>query len=104
VNSDRTIRNEYIQAGSTFKMTNIPNGTYYIKAFYGKDWNPNKTMNNGQIKGGFDTDFHFSKSDGYSDRLTLSDNGYQYSTYSVTLYSVLNGNMSQKDINETEFF
>lgn len=103
-NSGRTIRNEYIQAGSTFKMTNIPNGTYYIKAFYGKDWNPNKTMNNGQIKGGFDTDFHFSKSDGYSDRLTLSDNGYQYSTYSVTLYSVLNGNMSQKTINETEFF
>lgn len=104
VSNGRTIRNEYIQAGTTFKMTNIPNGTYYIKVFYGKNWNPNKSMNNGRIKGGFDTDSHFSKSDSYSDRLTLNDDGYQYSTYSVTLYEVINGNMNQQNIDESEFF
>lgn len=102
--SDQTIRNEYIRAGTTFKMTNIPNGTYYIKAFYGNDWNPTKTMNNGQLKGGFDTNFHFSKSDGNNDRMTLKDDGYQYSTGKITLYTVVNGNMSQQKISETEFF
>lgn len=104
VTNERTIRNEYIQAGSTFKMTSIPNGTYYIKIFYGKDWNPNKKMKNGKIKGGFETNFHFSKSDNYDDWLKLRDNGYRYSTYTVTLYSFYNGNMTQQNINENEFF
>ncbi len=104
VYSDRTIRNEYIRAGSTFQMTNIPNGTYYIKGFYGNDWNPYKKIDGTNIKGGFDTNFSFSKSDGYGDRLSLQDNGYQYSTYEVTLYSVSNGNMSQEGISQSEFF
>lgn len=104
VHTGRTIRNEYIRANSTFKMTNVPNGTYTIKAFYGNDWNPNKTLMNGAIKGGFDTNFHFSKSDGFNNQMYLEDDGYNYSTYTVTLYTVANGNMSQETINESEFF
>ncbi|MCK9280217.1 MAG: hypothetical protein M0P71_06330 [Melioribacteraceae bacterium] len=104
VNSEQTIRNNYIRAGYNYKMGNIPNGVYYIKAFYGKDWNPNKKINNGSIIGGFDTAATFSKSEKFSDRINLMDDGEQYSTYTITLYSVQNGNMSQENISAKEFF
>ncbi|MGD9487147.1 MAG: hypothetical protein AB7W47_03955 [Calditrichaceae bacterium] len=102
--SERTIRNEYIRARSTFQMTNIPNGTYYIKGFFGKDWNPTKYINLGKIKGGFDTDVHFSKTSGSNSIFTLQDDGYQYSTIKIILYSVIDGNTQQTNINEDEFF
>jgi hypothetical protein len=104
IHTGRTIRNEYIMANSSFKMTNVPNGTYTVKSFYGNDWNPNKRLMNGLINGGFDTNFHFSKSDGLSKQIILQDDGYNYSGYTVTLYTVTNGNMSQQSINESEFF
>ncbi len=101
--SGKTIRNEYIRAGSSFQMTNVPNGTYYIKEFFGKDWNPNKKFKNGSIKGGFETDFHFSESSSSNDVFKLQDNGYQYSTIHIKL-SVIGGNMKQSTINEYDFF
>ena len=102
--SGRTIRNEYIRAGTTFKMTNIPNGTYYIKAFFGKDWNPNKTILNGKGRGAFDTDNSFMKCDNQDDLIQLEDNGYRYSTGTMTLYTVASGNVRQKPINQYDFF
>jgi len=106
--SGKTIRNEYIQKGNTFKMTKIPNGTYMVKVFYGNDWNPYKELANGKIIGGFNYDESFSISDDRSDLLKL--NQYEtsteinYSTYEVTLYAVYNGNMEQREISEQVFF
>ncbi|WP_346863898.1 hypothetical protein [uncultured Draconibacterium sp.] len=102
--SGKTIRNEYIQASSTFQMTNIPNGTYYMKVFSGKDWNPNKILGNGKIKGGFDTNSSFYQSKSPSDLIKLNDDGNQYSSYEITLYQVDNGNMEQQNISENSFF
>ncbi|MDE5421271.1 hypothetical protein L3073_03545 [Ancylomarina sp. DW003] len=102
--SGKTIRNEYIQAGTTFKMTNLPNGTYYMKVFSGKDWNPTKVLANGKIKGGFDTNESFYQSKNSSDLLQLNDNGYQYSTGEITLYKVSSGNMQTQSMSETSFF
>ena len=99
--SGKTIRNEYIQAGTSFKMTNIPNGTYYLKVFSGKDWNPNKLLNNGRIKGGFDTDISFYQS---NDPIRVMDDGYQYTTGEITLYKVSNGNMRTQGMSENSFF
>ena len=104
----RTIRNEYIQAGTDYKMTNIPEGVYKVKSFYGNDWNPEKTLNQGAIKGAFDTDLGFSVSDKTSDLIQMSitetNEGISYTTGEITLYTVSNGNMNQRNINSDEFF
>jgi hypothetical protein len=98
-----TIRNEYIQAGKNFKMTKLPNGTFYLKVFYGNDWNPS-LVNGCGTKGAFETNAHFSVSDSPSDYITVEDNGYSYSTGEITLYTVQNGNMQQRNISESNFF
>jgi tetratricopeptide (TPR) repeat protein len=103
VYSGKTVRNEYIQAGSNYKMREIPSGTYYLKVFYGNDWNP--TLHNVcGTKGSFETDAHFSKSDNRSDWIEVENSDYSYTTGEITLYTVSNGNMSQAPINEESFF
>lgn len=102
--SGRIIRNVYIRAGTRFKMENIPTGTYMVKSIHGNDWNPYKTLNNGQIVGAFDTDMHFSVSDNQDDWIKVENNGYSYTTGEITLYTVSHGNMQQRNINSKEFF
>ena len=105
--SGATIRNEYIKAGDSFEMSNVPVGTYYVKALYGNDWNPTLPSPCGSA-GFFESDVSFSVSDGYSDAINVetSDDGYstRYSTHTITLYPVANGNMSQRDIDASQFF
>ena len=106
--SGKTIRNEYINKGNTFKMTKIPNGTYMVKVFYGNDCNPDKVLANGKIVGGYNFDESFSISDDHTDLLKLnqyeSSDGINYSVYEVMLFTVQNGNMDQRKISEDEFF
>ncbi len=108
VTNGRTIRNEYIQAGKDFKMTNIPEGVYKVKVFYGNNWNPEKALNIGAIKGAFETDQSYSLSDSPNDlirmKITETYNGIRYTTVEITLYTVSNGNMNQRNINSDEFF
>jgi len=89
-------------------MTNIPNGTYIIKTFSGRDWNPDKIMFDGKIKGGFDTDVGFSISDKSNGILHMNqakdDDGIRYSRYTITLYKVKDGNMETRSINQADFF
>ena len=103
VNTNKTVRNEYIKAGSNFKMTNIPSGTYYLKVLYGNDWNPNLENFCG-VKGNFESDVHCSKSDSPGDYITVNNSESGYTTGEITLYTVANGNMQQQDIGESEFF
>ena len=103
VYSEKTIRNEYVKAGTSYKMSNVPIGTYYIKVYYGNDWNPTKTNFCGTL-GAFDSDEHFSKSDNPNDYIEISNTEAGYSTWTITLYSVANGNMSTQSTNESDFF
>lgn len=103
VNSGKTVRNEYIRAGSHYKMESIPSGTYYLKVFYGNDWNPS-LQNVCGTKGSFETDVHFSKSESRSDWIEVQNNYDSYTTGEITLYTVANGNMSQSPISEESFF
>ncbi|CAN5458689.1 hypothetical protein BH09BAC4_BH09BAC4_38600 [soil metagenome] len=102
-----TVRNEYIRAGGNFEMSNVPVGMYYVKALYGNDWNPNLISPCGS-KGFFESDISFSASDGYNDTINIetSNDGYaiHYSTHTITLQPVINGNMSQHDIDASQFF
>jgi len=104
----KVIRNEYIRAGTNFEMTKIPNDTYYIKVFAGKNWNPQKKFLGGKIVGGFETEPHFFKSgppDGIIRIIQYkTDDKIYYSVYEITLYPVPGGNMWTKQINGEEFF
>ncbi|MBJ10646.1 MAG: hypothetical protein CMP66_04200 [Flavobacteriales bacterium] len=95
--SERKVRNEFIRKGQTFSMTGVPDGTYYLKWMTGNDWSPNIKV--GKLKGGFQTNMNFSESSSYKDWMSVS--GYQ--EWTITLYSVSNGNMNQKGINKEQF-
>lgn len=101
--SEKVIRNEYIRAGESFEMTMIPNGTYYLKSFFGNDWNPD-TLFMDEIRGFFENDISFSKSDDYSDLLRIEQNNDHYSVYEITLYPVVGGNMKSVLISADDFF
>ena len=98
-----TIRNEYIRAGESFEMTNIPNGTYFIKTFYGNNWNPD-TLVFDDVKGFFEINTGFSQSNNNNDLLQIEQDEKQYSIYEITLYPVEGGNMKSNPINASEFF
>jgi len=99
----KTIRNEYIRAGTDFNMSSIPAGSYYLKVFYGNDWNP-KIKNPCGTPGYFERDVHFSKSDRPSDYIQVRNDAGGYTTGEITLYTVAGGNMDQQRISEGEFF
>jgi hypothetical protein len=104
VNNGSIIRNSYIQAGTNYKMKKLPVGSYKIKVFYGNDWNPEKMINNGVIKGGFENNIHFSISERESDWLKVFYDSKTYSYGEITLYTVNDGNMQQRGIDSDEFF
>jgi len=100
--------NKYIRAGETFTMTNIPNGTYFIKTFSDNDWNPDKEILGGKIKGFFNWKTGFSKSDRPEDLLVMKQtevaDEIKYSIHTITLYKVRNGNMESEAITADDFF
>ncbi|MCW3086261.1 MAG: heat shock protein DnaJ domain protein [Bacteroidetes bacterium] len=59
--SNKVIRNIYMVAATAFKMNHIPDGSYYLKVYYGIRWSGKKTLLDGKIKGGFVTDIDFVK-------------------------------------------
>lgn len=100
---NKVIRNEYIRARTTFRMSHIPAGSYYMKVFYGRDWNPMRRSACG-TKGYFDTDQRFSESRAEGDLVNIRVSGYSYTTGTMTLYSVAGGNMAHQSIDAIEFF
>ncbi len=101
--TDKTIRNEYIRKGTDFKMSSIPSGTYYLKVYYGNNWNKNKTNFCG-TKGAFEYSESFSKSDNYTDLIQIENNANSYTTGTITLYTVAGGNMGSKNMSKEDFF
>lgn len=88
--SDKIIRNEFLLAKSNITFNKIPNGTYYIKAFLGNDWNPNKRIKNGRLKGSFNYNYTEKKYDRPSQLLQVNqgkeaDGITYFSQYRVSL-------------------
>ena len=97
--SGKKIRNEFVRKGATFEMTGVPNGTYYLEWFSGNNWHPNHPVGS-NIKGGFQTNSSFTKTKDASDWMKVE--GYQI--WTVTLYSVVGGDVESESINANEFF
>ncbi len=100
ISDDRTIRNEYVRKNSSFTMSNIAQGEYKIRVFYGNDWNPNLENSCG-TKGNFETDVNFSEFDGTK---YFHDSDGLYSIVTITLEAVVNGNASTSAIDQSQFF
>ena len=95
--SGRKVRNEYIRKGSTFSMTGVPNGTYYLQWSSGNSWDPNKII--GNLRGGFQEDISFSKTENSNDWMKVDG----YMQWTVTLYSVSGGDVETDNISASEF-
>ena len=95
--SGKKVRNEYIRKGSTFSMSGVPNGTYYLQWSSGNNWSPNKNV--GNLTGGFQEDISFAKTENRNDWMPVE--GYQQ--WTVTLYSVTGGDVETDNISASEF-
>ncbi len=89
-------------------MENVPNGFYFMKVFYGIDWDSHAWLNDGKIRGGFTTNINYTISDESKDVIFMeqaeTSDGVQYSTWEVSLKSEIKGNMEQREISANSFF
>lgn len=93
----RKTRNEYIRKGATFKMTSVPNGTYYLEWTSGEAWNPNLYL--GKVRGGFQENSSYAKTGDRNDWMQVSG----WDQWTVTLYTTIDGDVNLEDINANEF-
>jgi hypothetical protein len=85
----------YIRSRDSFAITGIPDGTYDLYFTLGREWNSSS--------GNFTLDNSFFEFEGTLPFETTVEGDYQYiPAYSVTLYTVINGNAGTNVVNEEE--
>lgn len=102
----RTIRNEYLDAGEVYRLNAIPQGTYFLKAYFGRDWDPQARLLGGKVRGGFKHHFGFFISDESSNLIHISHKNagehIQFTTYQVYLSALFK--QPGREISEQIFF
>lgn len=102
----RTIRNQYMSNGSVFKMNEIPDGEYFLKVYFGKEWDREKTFLNGSIKGGFKKENVFAELNTKKEALKMkkatTGASDSYSTYEIAINPF--DTIHMKMITAEEFF
>jgi curved DNA-binding protein CbpA len=83
------IRNQYISAGSVFKMNNIPDGDYSLKIYFGNKWDPKKRLHAEQVKGGFREELGFFMLNGGKESLKMQQQhlgtSTSFSSFEITI-------------------
>lgn len=83
----KTIRNQYMNMGTSFKMNNIPDGEYFLKIYYGTNWDTVKTFVNNTVKGGFINEIGFVQLNTGKNILKMQQNqtttSISYSSYEI---------------------
>ena len=104
--SEKTIRNQYMGSGATFKMNEVPDGDYFLKVYFGNDWDKNKIFAGSKIKGGFKTEKGFSELNTGKDALKMKREkagaGHSFSSYEISITPDATENV--KEISAQEFF
>jgi hypothetical protein len=78
------IRYVFINSGTTYRITNIPEGSYYVKIAYGKDWHSKNE--NGQCIGKFLLNPIYEKGDDVMDyNLKYTTEGYSIPSFKLKL-------------------
>lgn len=103
---NKTIRNQYMTPGSTFKMNHIPNGDYYLKVYFGNDWDSTKVFVNSNARGGFKNDFGFLTMNTGKNvirmRQTEVGSSTSFSSFEISLNPI--GTKGISEIHAAEFF
>lgn len=99
------IRYIFINRGSTYKAKNIPEGTYYLKIAYGKDW-VSKVIN-GRCQGQFIKNPLYQKGEDILDfNLIPSEEGYSVPSFKLSLdvkETDVSNSFDSENISESEF-
>lgn len=105
-NPAKTIRNHYLNAGSTFRLVNIPDGDYFLKVFYGNKWDTTITFGGTPVKGGFYNPILFTAVNTGKNKLRMqqifSGSGVSFSSYEIGINP--NQRADVKIIDADEFF
>ena len=104
--SEKKIRNEYIRKKTKFRMTGIPDGTYYIRTMMGDGWDSNLKV--GPLKGGFVKNRSISGNSDHNDWMKLgtkyaNSKGEYTEGYSQTLHGVVGGDIESESLTSSEF-
>ncbi|TKC12760.1 hypothetical protein FA048_03840 [Pedobacter polaris] len=84
LSSDRCIRYIYINSGNTYSIKNIPEGTYYLKIAYGRNWFT-RTLN-GICEGKFLANALYEKGEDTLDfNRQVTNEGYNIPSFSLRL-------------------
>lgn len=91
IESGKCIRYVYIRGGDIFKIRNIPEGRYYIKIAYGKDWR--QKVVNGKCTGKFISNALYKKGNEILDFNKVyegirTDGDSSYKSYEISSYSL----------------
>lgn len=103
--TEKCIRYVYINSGSTYSIRNIPEGKYYLKIAYGKNWL--SKVENGQCVGKFIINPMYEKGEDILDfNVEYNANGYSIPSYQLKLdviaTNILNS-FNSHSISENEF-
>lgn len=103
--TDKCIRYVFINSGTTYRIRNIPEGTYYVKIAYGRDWF--SKVENGQCIGKFLRNPMYEKGEDIMDfNLQYTNDGYSIPSFQLKL-DVISANSSNtfnsQDISESDF-
>jgi curved DNA-binding protein CbpA len=103
--TNKCIRYVFINRGSTYKIRNIPEGTFYLKIAYGKDWF--SKVESGQCVGKFLRNPMYEKGDDIMDfNLQHTSDGYNIPSFQLKLDVIATNTMNtfnSQDISENEF-
>jgi len=103
--SDKCVRYVFINSGSTYSIRNIPEGKYYLKIAYGKNWL--SKLENGQCIGKFIRNPMYEKGEDILDfNIQYTAGGYSIPSYRLQLDVVssdISNSFSSHKISENEF-
>jgi curved DNA-binding protein CbpA len=105
VETDECIRYVFINSGSTYKIRNIPEGKYYLKIAYGKNWF--SKIEGDQCVGKFIQNPLYEKGEDIMDfNLDHTSDGYNIPSFQLKLDVISTNTMStfsSKNISESDF-
>ena len=89
---EKVVSHAYIGKNDNYTFS-VPNGRYQVFFYYGRGWDPEKPMKNGEMKGGFVADEAFQK----DEPLDLNNNKLEYK-----LVLQQNGNFKTQSSDQSE--
>ncbi len=103
--TEKCIRYVFINSGTTYKIDNIPEGKYYLKIAYGKDWL--SKIENGKCIGKFVKNPLYEKGEDILDfNIQRNSNGRSIPSYKLSLDVVSSGisnSFNSQNISENDF-